>query len=198
MPFMRVLDDGGYAIDDRVDIPGEGSDHFVFTDGWLLEIITVDEGDFFFLSDGVEVRPSSNHFGVYYPPFTVTRPVVRSFKGRVTGVGSKTQLERLPSAPFIFETDFSDSFSATSDALAVLSTTRNRRSIEVNSRPSLLTVKAKRLIDENYLEFPSISCIASRLEVTPEHLSRQFKRDTGLSPSGYLRKLRVADATFRL
>ena len=30
------------------------------------------------------------------------------------------------------------------------------------------------------------------------HLSRQFKRDYGLTPSAYLRQLRVADAPLRL
>jgi two-component system response regulator YesN len=36
------------------------------------------------------------------------------------------------------------------------------------------------------------------LNISHEHLSRQFKKDYGLSPSAYLHKLRVAEATFRL
>jgi AraC-like DNA-binding protein len=80
----------------------------------------------------------------------------------------------------------------------VIDEASNRRTIEVNTKPSLVTIKAKRLIDENYLVFPSISRIAGRLNVSPEHLSRTFKQDLGLTPSQYLRKLRVADATFRL
>ena len=39
---------------------------------------------------------------------------------------------------------------------------------------------------------------ADRLKVSHEHLSRQFKKDYGLTPSAYLHKLRVAEATSRL
>ena len=63
---------------------------------------------------------------------------------------------------------------------------------------SALSLKAKRLIDENHLADPSIARIAERLGVSHPHLSRQFKKDFGMSPSNYLRKLRVADAPLRL
>jgi AraC-like DNA-binding protein len=62
----------------------------------------------------------------------------------------------------------------------------------------LLSLKAKRLIDENYLSFPSIARVAGRLGVTHEHLSRQFKRDFEISPGAYLHQLRLADAPLRL
>lgn len=196
--LMQLLDDGGYVIDDRIEIPGEGSDFFVFIRGWLLEIIDAEEGDFFFVADGEDVRPGPKRFGVFYPSFSITRSRIRSFKGTVRGVGSVKQLDELPRTPFIFETDFDERFTASSQAREVLDRAKNRRTIEVNTKPSLITIKAKRLIDENYLAFPSISRIAGRLKVSPEHVSRQFKLDLGLTPSQYLRKLRVADATFRL
>ena len=68
------------------------------------------------------------------------------------------------------------------------------------STPDLSPVssKTKRLIDDNYLIYPSIARIAERLKVSHEHVSRQFKKDYGLTPSAYLHKLRVAEATFRL
>jgi AraC-like DNA-binding protein len=72
------------------------------------------------------------------------------------------------------------------------------QSIGVNSNPSLLSLRVKRMIDENYLIFPSIARIAERLKVSHSHLSRQFKRDVEMGPSEYLHHLRVAEATFRL
>jgi AraC-like DNA-binding protein len=195
---MLLLDDGGYVIDDRIEIPGEGSDHFVFTHGWLLEIIDAEEGDYYFISNGEDVRSTAKRFGVFYPSFSITRSCIRSFKGSVHGVGSAESLEGLPRGPFIFETDHDEKFNDSREALNVLARATNPRPIDVNSKPSLITIKAKRLIDENYLAFPSIARIAGRLQVTPEHLSRTFKLDLGLTPSQYLRKLRVADATFRL
>jgi AraC-like DNA-binding protein len=195
---MQILADGGYAISERIDIDGAGSSYFVFARGWLLEILDLERGEYYFFSDGAEVRPPSKRFGIYYPPFTITRPFVSGVVGTVHGVGSTEVIPELPSTALMFDTDFAEDFVATSQAVDVLERSTNHRSIEVNSRRSLVTLKAKRLIDENYLVFPSISRIATRLSVTPEHLSRQFKRDLGITPSGYLHKLRVADATFRL
>ena len=54
------------------------------------------------------------------------------------------------------------------------------------------------LLGSNYLVHPSIARIAARLNVTHAHLSRQFKRDFGMSPSAYLHQLRLADAPLRL
>jgi len=195
---MQVLQDGGYAICDQLDIPGEGSSVFTFARGWLLEVLDLTDGEYYFVSDGTAVHPQSRSFGVYYPRFTITRPCVNRVKGSVRGVGSLEQDPKLPDIPFIFETGFRGEFSAVAEAVKVLAESGARQSIEVNTRPSLISIKAKRLIDDNYLIFPSISRIAGRLSVSPEHLSRQFKRDFGISPSGYLHQLRVADATFRL
>ena len=83
-------------------------------------------------------------------------------------------------------------------AIEIMRAGRNRQTIEARPSASLLSVKAKRLIDENYLIFPSIARVAARLGVTHEHLTRQFKRDYGLTPSEYLRQIRIADAPLRL
>lgn len=195
---MEHLGDGSYAISDAIEIDGEGSSHFVFGRGWLLEILTLSEGDYYFHSDGKEIRPAKRSFGAFYPPFTVICPYVKRVKGSVYGIGSVKPFPLLPQTPIIFETGHHGRFTDISEAFEVLETSRNRQTIEINTRPSLLSIKAKRLIDENYLTYPSISRIAARLSVSPEHLSRQFKRDYELSPSSYLHQLRVSEATFRL
>jgi AraC-like DNA-binding protein len=195
---MKRLADGAYAIADEIVIEGEGSSHFIFARGWLLEIVELRGGDYYFHSDGGEVRPHGPRFGVFYPPFTLVRCFVANVRGSVRGIGSVEDIPGLPKMPFIFETDFDRDFDGLDDAIGVLDAGRDRRSIEVNTKPSLVSLRAKRLIDENYLVYPSIGRIAGRLRVSPEHLSRQFKRDYGLSPSAYLHQLRVAEATFRL
>jgi len=195
---MKVLSDGGYAISDMVSVQGGGVGDFVFSRGWLLEIVELTGGEYYFISDGKHVRSRSNRFGVFYPPFTFVRAGSENMKGRILGVGSETLLPGLPSSPFIFETDCHKEFTKTAEALDVLDRCSDRRSILINTRPSPITVNTKRLIDENYLIYPSIARIADRLEVSHEHLSRQFKKDFEVTPSAYLHKLRVADATFRL
>jgi AraC-like DNA-binding protein len=195
---MQILPDGSYTIDDTIAIDGEGTAPFVFCRGWLLEIVKVESDQFCFYRASKKVRPSGRSFAAFYPPFSFVRSYVRDVRGKVTGVGQRGYLAGLPGSPIIFETEFSGPFTSAAQALNVLSHARNVQSISVNSNPSLLSIKAKRLIDENYLIFPSISGIAARLDVSHAHLSRQFKRDFEISPSEYLHHLRVAEATFRL
>jgi len=195
---MQILVDGSYSINDTVSIDGEGISPFVFCAGWLLEIMEIKSGEFYFLRDGEPVRPSAKRFGIFYPPFTVVRSYVRDLKGSVRGVGTTKPLPGLPRHPVIFETNFRKPFSAASEVAEVIAEGKDLRSIEPNTKPSLVSVRAKRLIDENYLVFPSIARVAERLKVSHAHLSRQFRRDFDMSPSEYLHHLRVADATYRL
>ncbi len=195
---MKVLGDGGYAISDRIEIDGEGASVFVFGRGWLLEVIELESGEYFFYSDGKKVRPARDRFGVFYPSFSLVRPFLRKVRGTVAGVGDIRPLDGLPDHPVLFETRFEGEFTSPGQAAEVLKLASDRRSIEINTRPSVLSVRCKKLIDENYLGEPGIARIAERLKVSHEHMTRTFKRDYGMSPSGYLHHLRVAEATFRL
>ena len=195
---MQILPDGSYSIDDAVSIDGEGASPLVFCAGWLLEIVEVESGEFYFLRDGEPVRPASKRFGIFYPPFTVVRSYVRALKGKNRGVGAIGLLSGLPTGPVVFETAFRKPFTSAGQAIEVIAAGTNVQSIEPNTKLSLLSVRAKRLIDDNYLAFPSIARVAERLKVSHAHLSRQFKRDFEMSPSEYLHHLRVADATHRL
>ena len=195
---MQLLSDGSYSIGDAVLVESEGVSPFVFCAGWLLEILKIESGEFYFLRDGEPVRPASKRFGIFYPPFTIVRSYVRDLKGNNRGVGAIDLVPGLPAGPVIFETAFWKPFTSAEQAVDVIKGGRNIQSIEPNTNPSLLSVRAKRLIDDNYLVFPSIARVAERLKISHAHLSRQFKRDFEMSPSEYLHHLRVADATFRL
>lgn len=63
---------------------------------------------------------------------------------------------------------------------------------------SPLSRKARSLIASNYRADVSIAEIAARLGVSHAHLTRQFKRDYGLTPIDYRHRLRVSDAMSRL
>ena len=195
---VRILDDSSYAIDDEVVIEGEGVSPFVFCSGWLLEILEVQSGEFYFLSDGNSVKPTGKLFGAFYPAFTVVHSYVNKFRGKVRGVGQVGPLDGLPAKPIIFDTCFRSEFTSAKQAIDVIGSATNLRSIETCSNPSILSIRAKRLIDENYSVYPSIARIADRLKVSHAHMSRQFKRDFRMSPSEYLHQMRTADATYRL
>jgi AraC-like DNA-binding protein len=195
---MKLTADGSYTIDDELRIAGEGPSSFVFGRGWLLEIVELHDGEFYFFPDGNEARPAESRFGVFYPPFSIIASFVRWPIGKVRGIGATESLAELPTKPLLFETEYDRPFESVAQAAEVLASARDVRPIEINSSPSLLSVKGKRLIDENFLIFPSIARIARCLGVTHPHLSRQFKRDYDMSPSSYLHQLRVAESTFRM
>jgi AraC-like DNA-binding protein len=195
---MRTVEQQTYFIDDKLSIDGEGASPFVFCAGWLLEIVEIKSGEFYFLSDGEAVKPKRNRFGVFYPSFTIVRSFVRNLRGRVRGVGRVEPLDGSPAKPIIFDTGPIVKFTSANQAADVIKSARHIRSIEMNTDPSILSLRAKRLIDENYAVYPSIARIAERLRVSHAHLSRQFKHDFQMSPSEYLHHLRTADAQFRL
>lgn len=195
---MRRGENGTYFIEDELSIDGEGSSPFVFCSGWLLEIISIKSGEFYFLSDGEAVKPKRKSFGVFYPSFTIVKSYVKDLRGKVRGVGRVDPIDGMPPTPVIFETDFTAAFTNATDAVDVIRSAKNIWSIEVNTNASILSIRAKRMIDENYADYPSIARIAERLKVSHAHLSRQFKRDFQMAPSEYLHHLRTADATFRL
>lgn len=196
--MIRLLADGGYAISDDIEIPGEGTTNFVFGRGWLLEILELASGEYCFITDEGVVRARGSRFGMFYPPFSLVRASVKSLRGKVAGVGSETADPTLPMLPVLFETDFDGEFLSADTAVRVLERATDVRSIAVNQAPSLVSIKAKRMIDENFFVYPSIARVAARLGVSHAHLSRQFKKDFGLSPSNYLHELRGAEASFRL
>lgn len=195
----RLLADGAYLFEDDLAVTGVLSPRVITCAAWLLELYELQAGELFFISGDQEIRPHTRQVGILYSPFSITQPAFKDVRGRVTGIAATESLPaEFTAAPMVFETDFDGSPTGVAQVVEILRAGRNRQSVVMNPKASLLSLKAKRLIDENYLVYPSIARIAERLGVTHEHLSRQFKRDYGMSPSNYFRQLRVADAPLRL
>jgi AraC-like DNA-binding protein len=193
------LPDGAYLFEDELDVKGLLTAKVITCAAWLLELYELKAGETFFTRGDADVRPTTKRFGVFYPPFTITQPCFKNSKVRLVGVAATMSLPaELRAVPMLFETVFTGRPSGALQVIEILRGGCGHQSIELNPKPSLLSLKAKRLIDENYLVYPSIARISARLNVTHEHLSRQFKRDFHMSPSAYLHQLRLADASFRL
>jgi AraC-like DNA-binding protein len=193
----RFLPDGSYLFEDTLEFKGVLTTKVITCAAWLIEFYELEAGEIFFITGEQNLRSLTKCFGVFYPPFTISQPCFKDTKGRLVGVASTESLPAdLTPSPTVFETTFKALPESANDAIELLKSGRHAQSIELN--PSLLTLKAKRLIDENHLAYPSIARVAARLKVTHEHLSRQFKRDLGMTPSAYLRQLRMADAPLLL
>ncbi len=195
----ELLPDGAYLFEDELEVVGALTATVITCAAWLLELNELRAGELFFISGKEYIRPKTRRFGVFYPPFSITQPSFKNVKGHLVGIAA---IESLPAeftaSPAIFDTTFVGTPSGVAQVIEILKTGNNRQPIELNPRPSLLSLKAKKLIDESHLIYPSIARVASRLGVTHAHLSRQFKRDFDMSPSAYLRQLRVADAPLLL
>lgn len=194
-----LLPDGSYLFVDDLRVEGIITSNVITCAAWLLELYELTTGEHFFIRGTEHIRPRTKHFGVFYPPFSLARPCFKNATGRMTGIAATEILPtELTTVPIIFETTFNRTPSGAAEVIEILNAGENHQRIEMNPKPSLLSLKAKKLIDESYLVYPSIARISARLGVTHEHLSRQFKRDFKMSPSHYLRLLRVADAPLRL
>ncbi len=194
-----LLPDGAYLFEDELEINGMVTTTVITCRAWLLELHELQAGELFFIRGNAQVRPYTKRFGVLYPPFSIVQPCFKNARGRFIGVAAT---EILPTEfmthPALFEVACVEPLSGVAQVIELLTTGVNRQPIDSNPKASLLSLKAKKLIDENYLIYPSMARIAGRLGVTPAHLSRQFKLDFGMSPSSYFRLLRVADVPLRL
>ncbi len=194
-----LLADGAYLFEDELEVHGVLAAKVITCTAWLLELYELKSGDVFFISGTRKVRATAKSFGVLYPPFTISQPSVDNAKGRLVGVAATEPLPTgFTEVPTMFETMSTELPTGVAQVLEIVRLGENHQSVELNPKPSLLSLKAKRLIDENYLSYPSIARVARRLGVTHEHLSRQFKRDFEISPSAYLHQLRLADAPLKL
>jgi AraC-like DNA-binding protein len=195
----ELLPDGAYLFEDELKAEGLLTGKVITCAAWLLELYELRSGEIFFISGTREIRPHSQCFGVLYSPFSISQPCFKDVHGRLIGIAATENLPaEFRAAPIIFETAFKQPPSGAAQVIEILQTGIKRQPVDMNPKPSWLSLKAKRLIDEHYLVYPSIARVAAALGVTHAHLSRQFKRDFAMSPSNYLRQLRVADAPLRL
>jgi AraC-like DNA-binding protein len=58
--------------------------------------------------------------------------------------------------------------------------------------------RAKAALDESYHSTPTIASLARGIGVSHAHLSREFKRELGLTPMAYRHALRASEAAGRL
>jgi AraC-like DNA-binding protein len=195
----QLLPDGSYLFEDEWEVGGLLAGKVITCAAWLLELYELQAGEIFFISGNREIRPHTRCFGVLYSPFSICQPCFKDVQGRLIGIAATESLPaEFGAAPSIFETSFNRPPSGVMQVFEILQAGSQRQPIDMNPKPSWLSLKAKRLIDQHYLIYPSIARVAAALGVTHAHLSRQFKRDYAMSPSNYLRQLRVADVPLRL
>jgi AraC-like DNA-binding protein len=193
------LPGGLYFFEDELDGENVFEANVVTCAGWLLELSELSSGEIFFRRGEVIIYPKTQRLGIFYPPFSITRPGFKNTKGFLRGLAGIGDLpSEFPKNPIVFETNAFHSPKSVGQITDIFNLSRNVQTVGAYPKASLLSLRAKRLIDENYRVYPSIARIADRLKVSHEHLTRQFKLDFEMSPNAYLHRLRISDATFRL
>ena len=193
------LPGGLYYFEDDLAVKGVLQGNVITADGWLLEFLKLDAGEISFAYGEQEIRPHLQTTAIFYPSFTITRPCFKDVKASLKGIAGTAALPaEISRKPVAFEADFAIEPKTVAEIVEILESSRDAQFVDAYPKASLLSLKAKKLIDENYQIFPSIARIAARLKISHEHLTRQFKSDFRMTPSAYLHKLRIADASFRL
>jgi AraC-like DNA-binding protein len=194
LAMARTVKDGWFHFVDELKIDGRGSSPFVIGRAWMIEFVNLSSGSLAFIADGQEFVPTAREFGIYYAPFSIVNVSIDRPRGRVEGFGSIDVSADLPGEPALFEQDGID----LTDLGALMTAAKSGTPIPQNSRPSLVSLRGKRIIDDAFAEDLAIAQVAAKVGVSHEHLTRQFRKDFELSPIEYLHRLRMAEATAKL
>jgi AraC-like DNA-binding protein len=197
---VETLPGGLVWIEEEMEIDGRLEGCVVSGGGWLFELHRLSAGEVFYVQDGARVRVEARCFGLLYAPHSITEIVLEDVRSRWVGVAAEGRVPHgRESRPVLVEVDGRARTSNPIEVLEALTASRASRPVERCTRPSPLSRKVKRAVDESYRDpDSSISRIAARLQVSHAHLTRQFKRDYGMPPLLYRDQLRASDAMLRL
>jgi AraC-like DNA-binding protein len=190
-------------VEEEMAVEGRLGGGFVTGPGWMLEWHRIEAGTVWFVQDGVRVRVEAARFGLLYAPFSITEVTFEDVRSRWVGLAGAGRLpgEREVRSVMFEAPPGEASTDAPQDApalLAALEAIPEARSVERCTAPSPHARRAKEMLDASYRAATAIASVAARLGVSHPHLTRQFKRDFGMSPLAYRHALRAGEATARL
>jgi len=191
--FMKTLAGGAAWIYGELELPPAGvsgaSGPLVMGADWMLEMVRFDKG--------------RRTVGLFYAPFSLVNLDLPEFvaPGKCNFVG--LSMSGNPPVAWLKTSVVVDMGKAplavSPDELVQLFVKPLPcKSLEASPDPSALGLAAKRRISETYRMDIPISEIARGLKISHAHLTRQFKRDFGITPINYRHRLRVSEATGRL
>ena len=191
--------DGIERVEEDVDVEGSFSATWVMGPAWMFELISLREGQISLIRDGEMVHPRAKRFALLLSMFSITHIYCDNAKYHWRGFGGTTPLaESWMNRSVIFDMETGECPNDAQELAELLRENPDAQSIEKVSRPSELSLKAKLMLDRTYNIEPSISSIAQILGVSHPHLTRQFKKDYGMTPNNYCHQLRASDAMARL
>ncbi|HVG28386.1 MAG TPA: AraC family transcriptional regulator [Pyrinomonadaceae bacterium] len=197
---VETLPGGLVWIEEEMEVEGRLEGCVVSGGGWLFELHRLSAGEVYYVQDGARVRVEPRCFGLLYAPHSITEIVLEDVRSYWVGVAAAGRVPHgRESRSALVEVDERARASNPIEVLEALTAGRASRTVERCTRPSPLSLGAKRALDESYRDpDSSIARIAAGLRVSHAHLTRQFKRDYGMPPHAYRGQLRASDAMLRL
>src|SRR5215216_3306530 len=174
--------DGIERVEEEVNVEGSFSGTWVMGPAWMFELITLREGEISYIRDGQVVKPRAKRFALWLSMFSITHIYCDNAKYHWCGFGGTTPFaESWMKRSVMFDMETGDCPSNAQELAELLHEKPGIQFIEKVSRPSELSLKAKSMLDRTYNIEPSISSIAQILGVSHPHLTRQFKKDFGMT-----------------
>lgn len=192
---VRPLPQGLTWIEEEMEVDGVLSGAFATGPGWIFELHTIAAGAVSYAQDGATRPIGGPRFGLLYAPYSVTELRFENVRTRWVGV---TGQSTAGGESLVIDVAAEARPATLAELLAVLAERRGARSVERCTRPTPAVRKAKATLDAAYRSTPSIASLASRLGISQPHLSREFKRELGMTPMAYRHALRASEAAGRL
>ena len=191
---------GGLSwVEEDMEVRGRLAGAFATGPGWILELHRVAAGSVAYVQDGERVPIRSRSFAILYAPFSITELVLEDVTTRWRGVaGQETSAPARRQGAVVFDVASDVRPGTPAEMLALLDDGGDVRSLERCTRPSPVSRRAKAALDESYRATSSIAALAARLGVSHSHLTREFKRELGMTPMAYRHALRASEAAGRL
>ena len=184
----RAVPNEGVWIEGRLGAPPpDASGPMVFGADWLLEMLRNEE--------------TGAAFGFFWAPFAIIWdfPDLKGMSGAEFVGFSQPGKPRVKwlTTSMVFDLGTAPLARTPGELVALLDDPRPYKPLEVTPR-SAVSKRGRDLIAATYRTETSIRDIAHDIGVSHAHLTREFKRDFGITPVNYRHRLRVSEAIGRL
>lgn len=196
---IEKLAGGALWIEEAGSVAEAGPDILVMGPQWILEFIRLETGTFSFFHDDEIVEHGPGTFGLFLPGFCVVEPLFKDVTWSWVGLAAPGPAPAVwLNRPMVFHLEAKALPPNPQEMIQAILEPRPYQAIDRNTRATPISRKVKAAIDETYRDGEAIAAIAEQVGMSHAHLTRQFKRDYGLSPARYRLQVRVMDAHHKL